>query len=1325
MKKFILLVGLSRLFAASLFSEDMTHLPGIQMNNPVPVQPSQAAIFSSSVLPDMEGFVPPMDFEAFDAPLGDGFLEGEEPGEREVSPYITQLARALDNDPYRIFEYLRNHIEYAPSYGLRNSATATLLAGRGNTLEVAALLRALLKAADPSILTYYGNGNVYYAKSFMSDLLQVDEDQVVSYLSGSCGIPAAEYSSSKVIFHHFWVAAHIDGQWRHLNAAFHEVDNGSVLDMASAMGYVRTHFLSEVLSGATEGAGSIKDIHAENLRAEMQSYSTILYNYLEEHHPLAETTDVLGGQRILPIEVASLPRTPSYAHGDDGVGYMEELPSSLLWRVNIQYRDIDYTNNTYALAGKRMTMFHTGASGAPELKVGGEWGATGVSTPGGEFNSMRLIFERPNQGTMTNHFTLKGGNEYALLMDFETQSPELLAMHSDDLAASQAEGLSADSEEVLGETLYTMGLSYMRQWREDARLSAQLSGVAHSLQLTAGVMAQEEGYYIDVPMSSYALKHHSGDATIRKQWLKRMGLLGSAFEHGILEQMQGTNNAGISTVRILELNNAAGYETYYGTNGNWYGTGNVRSRLVGFSSGELAHLDSYIDSGYNVVVPRRGDTTLQDWSGSGYVITSDNVVGMQIDGGYNGGYSASQGTVNSVPVQAQTTISYNPPHRANVAPTKSIEPVDLATGHYLVETTDMTTGGSSPLGFSFQRFYNSGQKRRDSGLGHGWRHNLDIHASRHTHSDPGLGHRQAKDAVPYLVLHTIAMDLLDNETPLRAFTISALSAKWVMDQLIDNAVTLQFGNRSLEYIRLPDGTYSAPEGVTAELTESNGTFHLQERLGTEFQFNADGTIDDWKDADGNTLAFSYNAQTNLQTVTDAYGRTFTFGYVDGRISTLTDSTGRQTSYGYSDGDLITYTDPESHIWSYQYNTNHQITALIDPENITTIQNLYDPLGCVTQQISATSNVWNFYVGGQLGIEEDADGNRTTHTFDRNGRNQGTRNALGEQTHIAYNGQGQPVTNINARGIVTRRVYDNDRNLIEKHEALGTSEERVSYYSYDTNHNLICTSNQINGTDWQVSLFEYDAEHHVTKSTDPLGNETAFEYWPNGRLKKKTEDGGRTTDFTYDSYGNPDTVISTDAGIVDLDYNARGELVDRKDAKNQSTEYLYDNNGKPLSVLYPDGSSVSNTYWDNGLLKETTDGRGQIVSKVWNNAYKLQTVTFPDGGTVSNSYDSADRLIATKDTKGNTSSNTLDAVGRILHHRGRGGTQRDFSYDSVGNITNSSTDPSGLNLWTVTEYDTLNRPISVSSVNSVVENSYDLLGRATNRIDAASKHWKTE
>ena len=64
-----------------------------------------------------------------------------------LSAEITDLAVALGRDPVRIFNYVRNTIDYEHYFGLRKGAELTLLEGSGNDFDQCELLAQLLTAA--------------------------------------------------------------------------------------------------------------------------------------------------------------------------------------------------------------------------------------------------------------------------------------------------------------------------------------------------------------------------------------------------------------------------------------------------------------------------------------------------------------------------------------------------------------------------------------------------------------------------------------------------------------------------------------------------------------------------------------------------------------------------------------------------------------------------------------------------------------------------------------------------------------------------------------------------------------------------------------------------------------------------------------------------------------------------------------------------------------------------------------------------------------------------------------------------------------------------
>ena len=75
-----------------------------------------------------------------------------------LAPEIAELARGLDHDIFKIFNYVRNHIRFEPYYGLQKGALMTLLEGSGNDFDQAVLLAALLRESGYDNIEYLKNG---------------------------------------------------------------------------------------------------------------------------------------------------------------------------------------------------------------------------------------------------------------------------------------------------------------------------------------------------------------------------------------------------------------------------------------------------------------------------------------------------------------------------------------------------------------------------------------------------------------------------------------------------------------------------------------------------------------------------------------------------------------------------------------------------------------------------------------------------------------------------------------------------------------------------------------------------------------------------------------------------------------------------------------------------------------------------------------------------------------------------------------------------------------------------------------------------------------
>ncbi|MDK2858379.1 MAG: hypothetical protein PWQ89_1498 [Verrucomicrobiota bacterium] len=1250
--------------------------------------------------------------------------------ETTITPEIRALAEALGNDPLNILDYVRDNIEYIPRVGVYLDARGCLLAGRGSDWDQAVLLSSLLRAAGyttryvKGLVLYYDNELLYQfdMDTFAAwDDMRVKRDQV--YYSWDA------YSGA---FLRVWVECRIDGVWQTFDPAFKGYDSHTPANLKTAMQYNFSSFTNTALNGASYDANYVKNLNEPNIRSALNICRENLNDYFRTGTAYTAAYEALGIRTIVPQEsTAYQGSVPPYSQGVFSLylDYWDNIPENCHTKINVQHRGINVSLNAWEVAGRRLSILYDGADGnRPFLSLDGEEIARGTGTTAGSANALNISAIRPvlrdgsasNIANVTNSVDMRliSGSTYVLIHDFETTSEKVQAVHRRQFTRDR-QTKSVNSEAVLAGALQLVADSYLNQHDKYQRLVGAVMDCVEDDRCFLGILASTtNGYFIDLPGLWTSCSSKTGN-TLNKNTAFSLGtFIDSSLEHGVLEQNQGSENPAVSTIKLLQICNENSKKIFYIHSNNW---SSVQEQLQNYSTAEKSAIQTEINDGATGYIPENADITLSNWTGIGYAMESPASVLMAIAGGYDGGYNASGSSFSVPAVEENQGLSVANNDVANVSYTFSDEPVNLFTGDYIVDHTDLALGNGAPLGLRFARHYNSADNATQGVLGNGWRHNLEIRALEVSQGSEALGSDRAIDTASALVQLTVAKDLMTNETDSVQRPMSILVTKWGMDQLTDRRAVLQFGSRNLVYTELEDGSYVPLPGETAELRKENGRFVLEERFGTAYTFNTNGFLETWRDADSNTLSFAYSAG-KLQSATDALGRSLSFSYnASNLLDTVSDSTGRQVSFDYdSDGNLTDTTDAAGFNWSYEYNTNNLLTAARDPEGIVTIRNSYDSLGCITQQVSATSNTWKFSIGGNQAVEEDPYGNRTVHWFDDDGRSLGTENALGIRTYIGYDVEGLISYDSDLNDNWNLYIHDNRFNLTRTMEAFFSDLPRETFFGYDELNHLVAVTNALG----DVTRYGYDTEHHLTNTVDALSHQTALEYRPDGLLKKKTEAGGRVTEYTYDAYGNPDTVTSTDAGTVDLDYNARGELVKQKDAENKETDFAYDARGLQQSVLYADGSSVSNSYWNNGLLKTVTDARGQTVSNVWNKAYKLQSIHYPDGGTISNTYDVADRLIATTDQRGNTTTYQLDSIGRTTNQQSALNNQQ-FDYDPIGNITNSVVDPGRLNLWTRSAFDEFNRPLNRQSPLANQQFRYDFLGRMTNRLDAASKLWESE
>jgi RHS repeat-associated protein len=1232
------------------------------------------------------------------------------------SPEIEELARALRYDPKLIYDYVHNYIDYVPYYGSLKGATLTYLDGSGNDFDQASLMIALLRASGYTAQYVFGMmgkwGDDY------ANWLGVDQNKnSITNVLASGGIPVFDLLDDGTGFiYRVWVEANINGVDYVFDPAYKYYEYKSKIDIGQATSYSQSELISTATTGADIGSDYVRNLNEANLRNKLATYSSNLVNSIHSQYPNHEVKEIIGGRSIIQTNLTeystSLPlTTPLYE--------WDEIPPEYTAKLRIQHVGIDSTINIHDLSGKRLTITYAGSDHHPELLLDGELIAAGTATTLGSKYNLTITINHPyaaNDGTYGDQNSIyepESGRTYAIIYGFGESSGTFLQKRQLLLDTYLVQGLPNTSEAVLGETLNIMGLSWLKEFFTVDKLLSWIAETVTIQHHAIGLVAQEAGYYIDVKMwyCSIISKHNNDIDPLAH--FKELTLIGSSLEHGILEQLMGSNNPGVSTIKLFQIANATGRKVYRVDSSNFT---TIEPQLQNYSQADLNDFQAKVNNGYTLILPDNGQLVLGQWKGKGYISKYFSEAGghmeMAIGGGYYGGYVYNPISVDTdlisliIQEALYTTSNYTYigfQSNDQIKPELTKEPVDTASGAYLHDNVDFSLGGNTPSGLTFARSYDSRLNFEQKTLGFGWTHNFDIYLSRNSHGDPGLGSRQPVDVASLIAELYIALDFLRNYDDILGWMITSLSSKWAVDQLIDNAITVHFGKNVMEFIKLPDGTYASPPGITTQLVKNgDGTFSLKERFGTQIDFNANDRILRIRDVDGNAMTFTYSGD-NLNSVKDVFGRSLTFTYTGDKLTKVSDSSGRSVLYSYdTNGNLITYTDPQSKKWRYTYDTSHRMASLENPLLITTATNTYDTLGRVKTQTvprQGGNNVtYNFYFSGFINIEEDPDGNSTVYYFDDKGRPIGGKNALGHMTTKTYDGQNHKIKVVDPKLYSTTFVYDGQNNLIRIKNAL----ERETVNTYDSQFRLTDITDPLNHN----THFDYDSEHHLILTEDAEGNQTSSAYYANGLKETATDGRGTVTKLTHDLYGNPKTENIGNYPLVTHSYNSIGWLNNLTDQVGSTTGFVYDKRGLLISKTDPLGKTITFTYDNVGRLLTKTDRNNQTVSYTYTPTGKLDTITYPDT-TTKFSYNQHDDLVGMEDSIGNTSY-TYNAIHHLKSSTNPHGFTVVYTYDKNGNLI-ELTYPGGDKV--IYTYNKLNqlKTVKIDWLNQTATYNYDAAG----------------
>ena len=1299
-----------------------------------------------------------------------------------ASAEITALAEGLDNDPGLIYEYVHNNVDFAPTWGLFQSPGDTYLSKVGNAFDQATLLLALLEAAGYQ--AEYAFGTVEIPLSQAMNWVGVTNEQVLPHVFSLGGIPA-KVEGDVVRMDHVWVRVNVDGTWYPLDPSFKTYRTSSGIDLISPLGYDRETFLSGAESGAWITSDYVRDINQENIQSSLTQYANNLIAYLRDNAPFAYLEEILGGREIVPETVTQLPTQLPYVVVEH-LGESPEMPDSYVYKWHFELPGIDYTAYFPDIVGERVTVFYYGATQQdrdrieqaggiynvypaynvnmkPHLAIGGEVVATGDALPLGTDEPVLVTVVSPVLDSEGNPYAfryqytyLRAGAWYAFPMSAPCVSPDALRRQHRILVDNRAAGYDDSSEQVLGQSLHLIGLSWFNQVEASNRVDSLVAQVVPVILIRAIVMSQDlrqewqqvggqwkvvrvhmASYTLDVALSFGGAVSATGDADRERAFMIHTNLKASAAEGAVLEQLQDT--PAVSTARILHLANAQGLKIYHVTTTNldWV------LRLLDYPDVFKQTLRSAVEAGNEVFVPE-GPISVGQWFGTGWIALhpESGNTGAYITGGigwgagqslslsdwaraHSGGSVTEEDILDILLIEAILWIlalgpwldlicdNPNPEKNPNIPP--KTDPVDTATGSFLYSRTDVAFGVRG-FPISFPRAYVSSRHTKDGPLGFGWIHSYDMSLVESSDWARGFGFRTAMDAASAIAEAYVGVDIAATpagELPHQRMVIGTENADWILSQMTGNVVTVTGPEGTqYEYLRLSDGTYQPPHRTYSTLMENaDGTYTVKGRDGSQINFNAEGKATGIEDAECNRTAFTYDAEGNLIRVTDAVGRSIELSYADGRLTQISDPANRTFRYEYdADGNLISYTDPRGGVTRHTYDEQHRLVSITDPENITYVTNTYDDLGRVVEQVDGRGGVTRLHYGDVRTKVTDPMGYETVYFYDTYRRLVGVRDALGYTRTAVYDANSNLLAYQDKAGNLSLFEYDERGNVVRMTDPMGNS----ATFEFDGVDNLVRMTNPLG----QTTRFAYDSRHNLIRLTDALGHDTQYSYDQRGQLVTITDPTGATTQMSYNEQGN--LIAQTDGlgHATTFTYDEISRPLTFTDAQGHTTQLAYDAGDNVLAVTDPVGYRITYVYDAVGNPIRIIDAAGNATQYSYDPHFNLATVTDAAGNVTRYTYDANDHLICITNACGHEVSFERDALGRVTTVRDALGRASQFAYDPKGNLLERVKADNKRNTYS---YDANDRLIEVAySDGSKAQYRYDAVG---NLIEASYRNWQ--
>jgi hypothetical protein len=480
--------------------------------------------------------------------------------------------------------------------------------------------------------------------------------------------------------------------WLPLDPSFKRYEDLSGLDVLAIAELDPEQLAAELTASATldEGAGWISGLDPAILETARQAAQTSISDYVDANLQDPAIGEIIGGRQIIPRAAPVLPSALPNRLLTVGATYAR-LPDALTQRITWRLPGASASLPYAQVNNRRVTLSFRPATAAdaatlqgllpegeisdpsqlpaslpayliqvvPELKLEGTRIAEGAPVGLGEEITLRTQVTYPTRSVPEHRQRLIAGSYLVVNSVAANVAPAALEGLQQRLTATRATLEGEDTaaiaaltrEDLLGELFHAGSLGYFAQLTGLAHIAGLQAGGHFRLGAGLGTLGYEPevatffgiprslepgGVALDIP-----LHFISGVATTdpgrQRQFNLQLGVLSSALEHAVPEQLFGTDAEpaeAISAVKALSLANAQGQRIYHLSADNPTGLAHI-----GHDPATMAEIQAALAVGKEVIT-HTGAVSVPGWTGAGYVILDpDTHVGAwKIAGGKKGGF---------------------------------------------------------------------------------------------------------------------------------------------------------------------------------------------------------------------------------------------------------------------------------------------------------------------------------------------------------------------------------------------------------------------------------------------------------------------------------------------------------------------------------------------------------------------------------------------------------------------------------------------------------------------------------------------------------------